>query len=154
MAKPIELRTEWWPVTDLDELVERCHQALDEFVKGNPDPVQKLYSHREDVTLANPFGTVARGWEAVRDGLSLAASRFRDGRAVSFETLATYAAADLASTVEIERYVAKFAGRELGEPLALRVTSVYRREDGMWRLIARHADPRVGLQPIASVFSK
>ncbi len=141
-------------MTELDLIIEESHRALSEFVRGNPDLVKSLYSRREDVTLANPFGLISRGWKAVADNLSLAASRFRDGEATHFETLAKYVTVDLACIVEIERYVAKFAGREKPEPLALRVTSVFRREDGHWRLIARHADPRVELQSLESVFSK
>lgn len=141
-------------MTDLDSILEENHRALREFVRGNPELVQKLYSRRDDVTLANPFGSVSRGWKAVTDNLSLAASRFRDGEVTSFETLARYETADLACFVEIEKYVSKFAGRENPEPLALRVTSIFRREDGRWRLIARHADPRVDLQPVESVFPR
>ncbi len=138
--------------SDLDLAIEESHHALGEFVKGNPQPVRQLYSLRKDVTLANPFGSVARGPEAVADGLASAAARFREGELIGFETLAKYLSADLACIVEIERYVAKFAGREKPEPLALRVTSVFRHEDGSWKLIARHADPRVTLQPLESVF--
>ena len=43
-------------VDDLDEVVEQYHLAAGEFVKGNPEPARKLFSHREDVTLANPQG--------------------------------------------------------------------------------------------------
>jgi hypothetical protein len=50
-------------VDEVDELIEQYHQALDEFVKGNPEPLKMLYSHREDVSLANPFGPPVRGWE-------------------------------------------------------------------------------------------
>ena len=39
---------------DVDELIERFHLAQGEFVRGNPEPVKKLCSHREDVTLNNP----------------------------------------------------------------------------------------------------
>ncbi len=141
-------------MSDLDYVIEETHRALGEFVRGNAQPVQRLYSHREDVTLANPFGSVVRGPKAVTQALSVAATRFRDGELVSFESLAKYTSADLACIVEIERYVAKFAGREAPEPLALRVTSAFRLEDGSWRLIARHADPRVTLQPLESVFPK
>jgi hypothetical protein len=41
-------------VDDLDRLIERYHLALGEFVKGNPEPVKELFSHKDDVTLANP----------------------------------------------------------------------------------------------------
>ena len=48
---------------DVDQLIKRYLLALDEFMKGNPEPVNKVWSHREDVTLANPLvGTPARGW--------------------------------------------------------------------------------------------
>ena len=33
-------------VDDVDRLIERYHLALREFVKGNPDPVKELCSHR------------------------------------------------------------------------------------------------------------
>ena len=42
-----------------DEVVEQHHLALGEFVKGDPEPLKMMYSHREDVTLANPFGPPA-----------------------------------------------------------------------------------------------
>lgn len=41
-------------VEDLDGVIERCQQALREFVKGNPEPMQGMFSHREDVILNNP----------------------------------------------------------------------------------------------------
>jgi uncharacterized UBP type Zn finger protein len=45
---------------DLDEVIEQCQRALDKFVKGTPQPMQMMFSHREDVSLANPFGPPAR----------------------------------------------------------------------------------------------
>ena len=40
----------------LDEVIKQTHLALGEFVKGNPEPMKLMFSHREDVSLANPFG--------------------------------------------------------------------------------------------------
>ena len=37
-------------VGEVDQLIEQYQLALDEFMKGNPEPVQELFSHREDVT--------------------------------------------------------------------------------------------------------
>ena len=39
---------------DADKLIEQFRLARAEIVKGNPEPMKKLWSHREDVTLANP----------------------------------------------------------------------------------------------------
>jgi hypothetical protein len=41
-------------VDDVDELIEQYHRVQKEFLRGNPQPVKNLFSHREDVTLANP----------------------------------------------------------------------------------------------------
>ena len=43
-------------VDDIDELIEQYQLALGEFMKGNPEPVKNLFSHREDATLSNPYG--------------------------------------------------------------------------------------------------
>ena len=48
-------------VDDFELVVEPYHQALGKIVKGNPEGYKQLYSHRDDVTLANPFGPPARG---------------------------------------------------------------------------------------------
>ena len=73
-------------VDDVDELIEQFHLAQGEVVKGNPKPVKRLFSHREDVTLNNPFGPPVRGWEQVAATTDRAASPFRDGEFTSIET--------------------------------------------------------------------
>jgi ketosteroid isomerase-like protein len=138
-------------VDDLDEVVEQYHLALGEFMKGNPEPAKKIFSHREEVTLANPFGPVAYGWEQVAQNMELAASLYRDGQAVSFENVAKYVTPDLAYLVGIERLKAKVGGREDIAPVVLRVTSILRPEDGAWKLVHRHADPITTAQPAESV---
>jgi hypothetical protein len=67
-------------VEDLDGVIERCQSALREFVKGNPKPMQAMFSHREDVTLANPFGPPVRWWEQVAATMEHAASNNQGGR--------------------------------------------------------------------------
>jgi ketosteroid isomerase-like protein len=60
---------------------------------------------------------------------------------MGFERIATYATADLACVVEVERYRAKIGGSNELSSVALRVTSVVRREEDGWRIVNRHADP-------------
>jgi hypothetical protein len=64
---------------DVDELIEQYHLATGKFLKGNPDPVKKLLSHREDVTLANPYGPPIHAREQVAQTVERAASLRRDG---------------------------------------------------------------------------
>jgi len=72
-------------VDEVDQLIEQFHLASDEFLKGNPVPVNKLWSHLEDVTLANPFGPPVHGWDEVAKAGERAASQVRDGELVSVE---------------------------------------------------------------------
>ncbi len=90
-------------VDDFDELIEPYHLALGEIIKGNPEGYKKLYSHREDVTLANPFGPPVRGWDEVAKTLERAAAHYRDGEATGFENVAKYVTAELAYIVAMER---------------------------------------------------
>jgi hypothetical protein len=95
---------------DLDQVIEQYHLALDEIMKGSAQGYKRVYSRREDVTLANPFGPPARGWDEVAKTLERAASHYRDGEATGFENVAKYVTSELAYTVEIERCQAKVEG--------------------------------------------
>ena len=141
-------------VDDVDELIEQFHLALGEFMKGNPEPAQKLFSHREDVTLANPLGPAARGWEQVAATMERAASNFRDGEITGFENVAKYVTPELAYVVWIERAKARVGGREDVVPFALRVTMIFRPEEGTWKIVHRHADPITTAQPAESVLQE
>ncbi len=77
---------------DFDEVVEHYQRALEEFVKGNPEPNKRLFSHQEDVTLANPLGPAVRGWEQVAATMERAASQVSEGEIVAFENVARYQA--------------------------------------------------------------
>jgi ketosteroid isomerase-like protein len=136
---------------DFDQTVEQNHLALNEFPKGDHQPLANLYSQRDDVTLGNPFGPFARGFEQVVQTMQRAASFYRDGVATGFEEVARCVTSDLAYIVEVERYTAKVGGRDEATPVALRVTSIFRREDGAWRLVHRHADPITTARPAESV---
>jgi ketosteroid isomerase-like protein len=127
--------------TDFDEAVDRYHRAASEFVKGNTEPYKQVFSKREDVSLANPFGPVVRGWKQVAQTMERAASLYRDGEVTGFENVAKYVTADLAYIVEVERITAKIGGREDVASLALRTTSILRPEEGTWKVVHRHADP-------------
>jgi ketosteroid isomerase-like protein len=139
---------------DLDEVIEQSHLALGEIVKGNPEPLKLVYSHREDVSLANPFGPPVRGWEQAAATIERAASNYKDGEIVGFENVAKYVTPELAYIVEVERYKAKVGGGEELALISLRVTSIFRREEGVWKIVHRHADPITTAQPAESVIQK
>jgi ketosteroid isomerase-like protein len=136
---------------DVDELIEQYQLALDEFMKGNPNPVQHLYSHREDASLANSYGPPVRGWDAIAKTTEHAASLRRDGRATGFEIVAKNVTPELAYVVQIEHLESKVGESEEITPYALRATMIFRPEDGAWKVVHRHADPITTPQPAESV---
>jgi ketosteroid isomerase-like protein len=139
-------------VAALDEpLLKQYHRALGELINGNPDVYKSMLSRREDVTLANPFGPVARGRSAVEERLERAAANYRGGELTGFEQLAKYVTSELAYLVEVERFRAKVGEREELAPVALRVTSIFRPEEDTWKVVHRHADPITTEQPAESV---
>ena len=126
---------------DLDDLIERYHAALGDFMRGDSHAAETLWSQREDATLGNPFGPFARGFDAIAAAMRGAAANYSDGRAIAFDRISTNIAAELAYIVEIERLESKVGGAEAMSPVSLRVTSIFRPEDGSWKLLHRHADP-------------
>jgi hypothetical protein len=80
---------------NLDEVIAQYHAACTPFAKGDPTPVKELFSHADDVMLANPFGPAVRGWAAAAERLDFASSRMRDGEVTQFDELVRYGSGDL-----------------------------------------------------------
>ena len=127
--------------SDFDHFIEQYHHALDEIWNGNPEGYYRLYSRRDEVTLANPFGPPVRGWEQVAQTIARAATTFKEGEVTGFERISTCITPEFAYIVEIERGRTKVGGADETSPIALRVTSIFRPEDGTWKIVHRHADP-------------
>lgn len=124
-----------------DEAIEAHHAALIAFMQGNPEPFKAIYSHADDVTLANPFGPPARGWSQVAATLERAAAHYQGGEPREFTSVAKGMTADLAYTLELERFIATLVGLDGPKPITLRVTTVFRPEGDAWKVVHRHADP-------------
>jgi ketosteroid isomerase-like protein len=141
-------------VDDLDQVIERYQRALNELLKGNPEPNKAMFSHREDVTLLNPIGSLAHGWEQVSATMEGVASQVSDGEITSFETLEKYVTPELAYVVWVERSKARVGGKQDIEPFDLRVTLILRPEEGTWKVVHRHADSVTTDQPIEAVLKE
>ena len=136
--------------------IEQYHQAQKEFVRGNPQPFKALCSHADDVTIIGGWGGVEKGWSAqVEKRYDWASARFAaDDDQRRTENISTVVTPEMAYTVDIERTKIRLAGTQEVRPMALRVTSIFRLEGGQWKLVHRHADPLVEVQPAASIIRK
>src|SRR3954464_5776221 len=95
-------------VDDVDELIDRYQLALDGFMKGDPKPVQELFSHRDDWSLANPYGPPVRGWAGIARTTEPHDSLRRDGTARGFEIVAKNVTPELAYFMHTEHLESKF----------------------------------------------
>jgi ketosteroid isomerase-like protein len=94
--------------------------------------------------IMGAWGAHEKGWEAASARYDWAVARFRDADAeLEVEYLTAFQSGDLAVVTAVERATVKLAGQVEAGPMALRVTHVFRREDGAWKLVLRHADPLV-----------
>lgn len=133
---------------DLRKTIEEYHRAEIAFQKGDPQPFKDICSHTDDVTIVGGMGGVEKGWARVEKRYEWASSRFskdNDSEPQS-EIISLVATADMAYAVEIERSTVRMAGSTEFQHLTLRVTTVFRREDGQWKLVHRHADPLMGVK--------
>jgi ketosteroid isomerase-like protein len=129
------------PVDDLRETIEKTADALNHVASGDPEPYKALWSQRQDVTLFGGFGGYALGWDQVSQNTDWAASLFRGAKSYGVEMLVEGASGDLGYTISIERGEVRVEGRDDYAPLVVRVTHIYRREEGVWKIIHRHGDP-------------
>jgi ketosteroid isomerase-like protein len=95
--------------------------------------------HRDPVTL---FGAefAGRGWSEIGPVFDRLAASFSGSQSCDYEVLGAGVSGDLGYVAAIERSVAASLRGEL-QRYALRVTTVFRREDGAWKVVHRHGDP-------------
>jgi ketosteroid isomerase-like protein len=124
----------------LEEMLPRQLEAEKAIHVGDVEPRTRVWSHDDPVTLFGALGPCVSGWADIRKTFEWVATQFAPVETYDFELIAAGASGDLAYTVGYER--STFPDREF-EPKVVRVTHVYRRENGEWKIVHRHGD----LQP-------
>jgi ketosteroid isomerase-like protein len=140
--------------SEFDQVVEQQHAALDAFARGDDKPLAALWSKADDVTLGNPFGPFVSGFPQVAETMEAAAAHYGEGEASGFDLIAKHVGDDVSYLVEVERLTARMGGRADVTPVSLRCTSIFRRGEGNWRMVHRHADPITTPRPADSVIQE
>jgi ketosteroid isomerase-like protein len=117
---------------------ERVRAALAAMGSGNPDPYIDCWAASDDATLFGAWGPIERGYARLAETFHWVGTRFKGGALVP-EDIVSFESGDLAYTVGFERGEVVVDGGTPA-PLTIRVTHIYRRIDGEWYLIHRHAD--------------
>jgi ketosteroid isomerase-like protein len=130
-------------MSELDDFVTptlaRQVQAEQALINGDPEPRLAMTSTQDPVTIFGAKVPLRRGWDEVSEVLRWLASRWTNATAYRFEVLAAEVSGDLAYMVGFEHIANSVVGAPV-EPYTLRVTHIFRREQGEWKIAHRHAD--------------
>lgn len=122
----------------LAEVMPRQLEAERIIHDGDPRPRQAMWSRREPVTLMGAAIPCVTGPAEVHEAFGTVAGWFRDCTGYDIELVAAGASGDLGYTVTYEHTECVVNG--VRKRYTLRATHAYRREDGEWRIVHRHAD--------------
>ncbi len=124
--------------SDFEQARRRVRAALAEMASGDPQPYINCWASSEDVTLFGAWGPIERGAERLTETFRWVGTRFTSGTLVP-DDVVSFESGDLAYTVGFERGGVVVDG-SAPMLMTIRVTHVYRRIDGEWQLMHRHAD--------------
>lgn len=115
------------------------------YVEGNAAPLDEIVARRDPATFFSPRGGGTQGAQTVAKRYKDDARSFAPKGESRLEVLQTQASGDLAFWTGYQHARVRLAAKP-GEPVSmtLRVTEVFRYEDGGWKLVHRHADPHGG----------
>jgi len=106
-------------------------------MSGDDGPRREIWSRVEPVSVLGAWRN-AVGREQLVEAFELLAASFSQCTDYALELISLEVVGDMAYTVGYERISASIDGEP--RTMTLRATQVYRRDDGAWRVVHRHAD--------------
>jgi ketosteroid isomerase-like protein len=123
---------------EIRQASEQFYAALNRTINGDPGPMMEVWSHGPDVTAMHPLGGRETGWEEVRASWEQVAQAFSDEQ-VSLDGLVVVPLSDdVAYTLSTENGQARLGDETIA--IDWRVTNIYRREEGEWKMVHHHTD--------------
>ncbi|MGH3458422.1 YybH family protein [Aeromicrobium sp.] len=119
------------------EFLSKHIEAERQIHAGDAQPRMDLWSRSDPITLLGAKES-GQGWAQLEPIFKTVAGWFSDPVSYEFELVAAGASGDMAYTVGYEHNEVVVDGKR--RTYTLRATHVYRREDGEWRTVHRHAD--------------
>ncbi len=116
---------------------EQFYAAVNRMANGDAGSLSEIWSHSAAVTAMHPIGGRQVGWEKVRESFQQVAQIASEGR-VKLDDQMIQVTGDLAYELGVERGQATLAGQQV--TLDQRVTNIYRREAGSWKVVHHHTD--------------
>jgi len=126
---------------DFEQFMKRREEASRAFLNGDIGPLDRIATHVSPATIFGPMGDRVEGADKVNAANASGAKNFESGGESRFEILQMAANDGIAYWAGIQWATARMKGKTEVVPFNLRVTEIFRREDGEWKLAHRHADP-------------
>jgi ketosteroid isomerase-like protein len=123
---------------EIRQASEQFYAALNRAINGDPGPMMEVWSHGSDVTSMDPPGGIKVGWEEVRAGWEQFYAQGMSEGQVSLDDLVILPIAD-----DVAYTVGTVHGQVNTIGVDLRVTNIYRREGGEWKIVHHHTDKPV-----------
>lgn len=134
----------------LEAIVDRLTAAETALHDGDARERTVMWSRTEPLTLFGA-GMSGRGWDEIGPIFDVLGNQFSNCLAYENEIIAAEARGDLAYIVALEHTTASINGAE-PKPSVLRATTIFRRENGEWKIVHRHGDALpadIGADPAA-----
>ncbi len=122
---------------DIREASKQFYAALNRMANGDSGSMADVWSHGAAVTAMHPIGGREVGWDAVGGSFAKVAKISSEGK-IGLKDQQIQAAGDMAYELGVEHGQLKIAGTQVS--IEHRVTNVYRREGGAWKLVHHHTD--------------
>jgi ketosteroid isomerase-like protein len=116
---------------------ETFYAALNRMLNGDAGPMGEIWSHSETVTTMHPIGGREVGWDQVRQSWEQVAQLARAGN-VQLNDQFIQVNGDTAYELGVESAEFTLAGRAVAG--ACRVTNIYQRDSGAWKIVHHHTD--------------
>lgn len=123
-----------------NEFIQRREAASNDYIRGDAQSVAEMLTNRDPATFMPPHGAVIEGASTVAAAQIDGASAFGPGSSGHFEVLNSGVSGDLAFWTGRQVATMDIKGQDEPLPMILRTTEVFRRDDGQWKLVHRHAD--------------
>ena len=118
--------------------VDQWFVVLNAMLNGDPEPFAELYSHEDDVTYMGAEGTYRTGWAAAYADWKTQAQKAKGGKVEGSDIHVVATGGMAAAQHYTEGRVTGADGKI--KDTKIRETSVFRKEDGQWKMISHHAD--------------
>jgi len=116
---------------------KQFYAGLNRMLNGDAAPLADIWSHSALVTAMHPIGGRNTGWDAVRASFEQVAELASYGK-VELKDQLIRVVGDVAFEAGVEYGQLKLAGHSVS--IEHRVTNIYQREAGAWKIIHHHTD--------------